>query len=403
MKRKIRIFVLIFIFLRIGVLNPVNSQISNDQLVLTEIGLLHTGSRISDVCVNGDVLYALDMELGLQIYNISDPTTPKKLGSYYDSYTFAHGLCYNNGLVFIADYGDKLEIVNVKNPTRPKLKSHYRVIDSNVERIGTTNLCFFGDLIFLASQGEGMEIIDVQDPSSPVEIGNYYAGNSINVVCAFKDLAFIREQGGSFKILNISDPTVPTEIYYSTDVSVGQNFAVSDNLLYIPDSDFGLRIYDISNPSDTIKIGQKRLSGECMKCVIEKKGAHIYAFLTAMDSGLIVLDVTNPQNLIELAQWNDGGKSFSPFVQNDLVYVAEFEAGLEILKIEGISPSTENTSTISNTVTSSNTITSSYTLTTTREAKTPGFELILVFSGLFMLLFLRARRVRRLMRLDRKP
>ncbi len=91
------------------------SNASNYQLQLIEIGELHTGSRICDVYVNGDVLYALDRDLGLQIFNISNPAAPEMVSRIYDTYTFAHGLWYANELIFIADHEDKLEIVNVSD------------------------------------------------------------------------------------------------------------------------------------------------------------------------------------------------------------------------------------------------------------------------------------------------
>lgn len=336
MKKRVTFAFLLIVFFLNNSLGFIISNASSNQLTLTEIGQLHTGSRTVDVYVNEDVLYALDLEEGLQIYNISDLTAPIRLGSFHNSYTFSHGLCYNKDLIFIADYEDKLEIVNVTDPTTPHLIGQYQEIDHSVQRIGTTNLHVKGDLVFLASQSEGMELINVEDPTNPVEIGNYYAGRSINVVYSIDNLAFIREVGGNFKILNISDPTSPAEISHCIGVHVGQNFFVMDDLLYIPDTEFGFRIYDITDPSNIIKIGEKQIDGSCMKCVIEDRGTHIYAFVSAEEAGLIILDVTDPANIIELAQYNDDGQSFSIFIQNDIVFVAEFSAGLEILQIEGL-------------------------------------------------------------------
>ncbi|MFX0208907.1 MAG: hypothetical protein ACFFDT_23185, partial [Candidatus Hodarchaeota archaeon] len=101
MKRKISMIILTIIFLRIGFVTSVNSKIVSEQLTLTEIGNLHTGSRTVDVCVQGDILYALDLDVGLKIYNISDPTVPEKIGFFYETYTFSHGLYYSNKLIFI--------------------------------------------------------------------------------------------------------------------------------------------------------------------------------------------------------------------------------------------------------------------------------------------------------------
>lgn len=341
MKKTITVTIMILLIghlyvdsLRVGVSNA-----SNYQLQLTEIAELHTGSRTVDVFVNGDVLYALDTDSGLQIYNISDPAAPIRLGKVYDTYTFAHGLCYNNELIFIADYTDKLEIVNASDPTTPQIIGQYQETDNSVQQLGTTNLHALGDLVFLASQGEGLEIINVEDPTHPVEIGSYYAGASINVVYALDNLAIIREMGGSFKILDISIPAAPTEIYQCTDVNTGQNFAARDNLLYVPDSEYGLRVYDIADPANANKIGEKQIEDGCMKCVIEERGTRSYAYMTAEGAGVVILDVTNPQTIEKIGQYDDGGQSFSLFIQNDLIFVAEFDAGLEILQIEELKTS----------------------------------------------------------------
>ncbi len=364
------------------------SNASNEPIVFTEISTILTGFKTTDVNVNGNVLYALDSQYGLQIYNISDPKTPEKLGSYYDSYTFAHRLCFNNGLVFIADYEDKLEIVDVSKPTNPQIIGRYQERNSSIQWSSSTDLDVVDDLAFLASQEEGLEIIDISDLTQPVKIGSYYDGKSIIVVSAINDFAFIGESGGhglgtSLKILNITDPTAPTEIFQDTQVDVGIELFISENLLYMPDEDFGLRIYNISDPSNAIKLGEKQIDGQCLNCVIETRGAYTYAFLAAWEAGLFVLDVTDPQNIIELAQYNDGGQSVSLFIQNDLVYVAERDYGLEILRIEGFEEETPTSST-------SELIPSS---SRTETAASTSYEVYFVILTLFLLLAIRKRKM----------
>jgi hypothetical protein len=66
-------FLLIFFLLNV---NPSNiiSRTNDLQVTLTEIGEITTGSRIVDVHASGDILYILDSDQGLRIYNISNPT-----------------------------------------------------------------------------------------------------------------------------------------------------------------------------------------------------------------------------------------------------------------------------------------------------------------------------------------
>ncbi|MFX0114385.1 MAG: hypothetical protein ACFFB3_07545, partial [Candidatus Hodarchaeota archaeon] len=69
---------LLALFLLISPSLPTVSA-NSTQISLTEIGTLYTGSRTVDFCINGEVLYALDLDLGLRIYNISDVTAPTRL------------------------------------------------------------------------------------------------------------------------------------------------------------------------------------------------------------------------------------------------------------------------------------------------------------------------------------
>ncbi|MFX0208906.1 MAG: LVIVD repeat-containing protein [Candidatus Hodarchaeota archaeon] len=386
MRKLTIIIVLIILELNLGYLTLGSSGTSEPQLILTEISTIHTGSRTTDVYVNADVLYALDSSYGLQIYNICNPNTPEKLGSFYDYYTFAHRLCYNNELIFIADYEDKLEIVNVSDPTTPQLISHYQERNSSVQWSSSTHLEVVNDLVYLASQEEGLEIINISNLTQPVKISSYFDEKSVIVISATKDLAFIGESGGhglggGFQILNTSNPACPVKIYQCDEVNVGIELFVLDNLLYVPDEDFGLRIYDISDPPNAVKVGERQIDGKCLNCVIEDRGAHTYAFLAAWDVGTFILDVTDPNNPLELAQYNDGGEAVSLFFQNDLVFIAERDYGLEILRIEGLEEKTPTTS-------SSELSSISTSIETTI---IPSFELHFVILTLFLLLTLRTK------------
>ncbi len=58
--------------------------------------------------------------------------------------------------------------------------------------------------------------------------------------------------------------------------------------------------------------------------------------MAAEQAGIVVVDVTNPQTIEKIGQYDDGGRSFSLFIQNDIVFVAELDAGLEILQIKEV-------------------------------------------------------------------
>ncbi|MHA2364701.1 MAG: hypothetical protein ACXAC7_12155 [Candidatus Hodarchaeales archaeon] len=101
----------------------------------------------------------------------------------------------------------------------------------------------------------------------------------------------------------------------------------------------------------------------------------------------MILNVTNPNNIEEIYQYDDDGQSFSIFIQNDLIFVAEFSAGLEILQIDGLP---DRSTTINSFDT--NTLTSTVINSTKEEADTPSFNFLLVVIGIIIHLSFKKRK-----------
>ena len=53
-----------------------------------------------------------------------------------------------------------------------------------------------------------------------------------------------------------------------------------------------------------------------------------------------ILNISEPENIQLLAQYNDVGDAYNVAVKDDLVFVAEFHDGLEILQIKTTNDST---------------------------------------------------------------
>ncbi|MFW9995476.1 MAG: LVIVD repeat-containing protein [Candidatus Odinarchaeota archaeon] len=340
----------IILILITGFPGLITSKAASQQVILTEIAEINTGSKTVDVHITGDILYALDDFQGLKIYNVSDPENPALIGRVYDSYTFAHAVVIDEdqGLAYIADFDDSFEIVDLSDLTAPKIIGRY---DNQMGNSGgTTDLSVAGKHVFLASQYGGLEIIDIEDPNNPVEVGSYYAGNSINSVSAINDsLVCINEVGNGFKILDTSDlgNIIVLDHYPLTSGSV-KDFVLIDSVLYVSGGAYGFLIFDISDPSAISKTSGKEFDSNhyIFEHIIKKQEKVTFAFLCAGDSGLIVLDVSDPLDIKEIVRFcdEDNGKAMSLSIQGDLIYVADFEAKLEILEISGLDLLSDTTS-----------------------------------------------------------
>jgi hypothetical protein len=326
------------------------SKATNQQLVLTEIAEINTGSKTVDVHISGDTLYALDDYHGLKIYNVSNPENPALIGRIQDSYTFAHAMVIDEdqGLAYIADFDDSLEVVDISDLTAPVIIGRYDNQMGN--RGGTTDISVDGNYIFLASQYGGLEIIEVSDPNNPVEVGIYFTGSRINSVSAIKDsLTCINEVSNGFKILDTSNPSnIIVLDHYPLPSGSVKDFVLIDSVLYVSGGDYGFLIFDISDSSTISKTSEMEFeSGHYIfEHVIKKQEEVTLAFLCAGDGGLIVLDISDSLDIKEIIRFcdEDNGKAMSLSIQDNLVYVADFEGNLEIIELKGLDSLPETTS-----------------------------------------------------------
>ncbi len=241
---------------------------NEDQLILNEIGSI-PGARICDLKVKEDIIYVLKADYGLITYNISDPTTPEMLGRCTDDYIFVHALVIDDGYAYVADYEDGLEIVNITDPADLTIIGDY---SANLGA-GSTDVHKSGDLAFLASQSIGLEIINCSDVYNPVKIGSYYDNHRVIRVYSLDEQVFISEAGNGFKILNITDNEF-TEIFHFQETVSYQDFLVLNNLLYTT-TEYGILIFDISDLSNIVKVGEKDI-GVSYGTVIIQQGNQFF-------------------------------------------------------------------------------------------------------------------------------
>ncbi|MFX0185369.1 MAG: LVIVD repeat-containing protein [Candidatus Hodarchaeota archaeon] len=336
-------------------------EANNSQYTLIELSSIpaQSGSQIVDVKIINNTLFVLDAFHGLVTYNVSDPAHPSQLGHFSDSNTFVHSIIIVDQYAYLSDYEDGLEIIDISDPTDLKIIGRYK---QDISSPATSIDAYFSNnLVFLASQSRGLEIINCSNPSDPIIIGTYYDNHRVIRVYSLENLVFISEAHNGFKILNITNGNC-SEVYQFIDSVSYQDFEVQNDLLYTTDMNFGIQVFNISTLSNIVKIGEYN-TGRAHGIFLENKNGKVLLYVSTWDKGLQVFDVSNPKNVDFLTQYNDGGDVYHVAVRFELVFVAEFKEGLEILKI--VSSPVETTTTSSTTT-------------------SPSFDLVVI--GLFVLM-----------------
>jgi hypothetical protein len=239
------------------------------------------GSEIVDVAMQGTNLYVATGFDGLWVYDISDDTAPRLLGSaptlngwwsytaialeshyayvsgnglcQYDisdpahpvglvwtnrPYNQANGVAVQDGYVYLGDTGDGLRIFADGDP-RTVLGHTWRTnIDTYVERLTLAD-----HYVYLPSTGF-VPVVDVANPFSPQVLGII---PTAAVEVAVKDHYLFSAAGrAGLETWDVSDPANAVKLATTATPDQAQAIALSGNYAYVGVE--GIYIYDVSNP-----------------------------------------------------------------------------------------------------------------------------------------------------------
>lgn len=218
-----------------------------------------------------------------------------------------------------------LNVFDVSNPTTSQFISSFKDNNDNNEVLMKRghDVRFFGDYALIGATGDNaIQILDISDPKniSAVSIikdkeeeksclkglhgmginGNYLyiAGTGDNGLC----------------VADISDPKNPRlvkNIFDNGELALGGPHSIHfmDNYLYVL-GDEGLQVFDISRPTEPMPIAAFR-EGVKGGHDIEQKG--IYVYTAAYQDGLSIFDVSNPampKRVSGIAPTEENGLSF---------------------------------------------------------------------------------------------
>jgi hypothetical protein len=125
----------------------------------------NTPGEANDVVIVGTLAYVADGLAGLQIIDISNPTTPQLIGSI-DTPGKTRGVDVSGNYAVLAEGSPSIavRVVDITDPASPQiignLTQQQEVIDVSVR----------GNFAYIAEWFGGLKIVDFSNPSSPVVV-----------------------------------------------------------------------------------------------------------------------------------------------------------------------------------------------------------------------------------------
>ncbi len=245
-------------------------------------------SLINDIIIKDSVYAVLGyLSKGLRIVDISDPMKSVVVGSLDVS---SYNMKLYNDTLWIATYNNSVYSVDISLENSPvvlhSFPCRYRsmdvdvnngyiyvadadsgltVVDMNTDSIiyfkninGTANRVIVnGNYLYLFSKEDSMGIVvfDISDPYNPNIVCYYDIGGGTVSSLIENDSLFVINSKGYLKGLDISDVSNITEfLSYNCDTTL-YDIGKELNYIYIAEYDAGVKIIDISDPSNLCEVG----------------------------------------------------------------------------------------------------------------------------------------------------
>jgi hypothetical protein len=189
--------------------------------------------------VVGNYAYVADYSKGLQIIDISNPTTPTLKGNY-DTSGYAFGVQVVGNYAYVADYNSGLQIIDISNPLTPTLKGN------SATSVGAYGVQVVGNYAYVADAYAGLQIIDISNPTTPTLKGNYDTSGVARGVQVVGNYAYVADYNSGLQIIDISNPITPTLKGNYDTYGNAWGVQVVGNYAYVADGEGGLKIINVS-------------------------------------------------------------------------------------------------------------------------------------------------------------
>ena len=192
-----------------------------------------------------------------------------------------------------------------------------------------------GDYAYIAHDFKGLRVVDISDPASPVEVGHIDTpGRAWSVYVSGNYAYVVNYPYGSYQsslsIVDIGTPSSPQLVRTLGLSGRAVNVFVAGDSAYVANEIFGLQIFNVSSPADSIP--DTTLFNE-YGGVRDVYVQGDYAYLATTTQGLVIIDKTNPVDSMFVGRYAGLTYPMSVAVSDTFAYVADQDSGLYAINV----------------------------------------------------------------------
>jgi len=280
----------------------------------------------NDVIVDGNYAYLAQGEVGLAIFDISNPNNPTLVANQSGLKGYSTKLVKKNDVIYLAAGGSGFNIVNIADMNDIQISDQ----DINGKLV---NIHLMGDYLVSSLSETGIKMVNIENPIFIDYRGTTHTNGFVRDVAISNDqskmFAATGEMGLSLYDISVFDDGYGVYPLLSSVNLPGYTESVvldeANQKAFVACGTAGLQVVDYSNPNDLKVVGSYNSAGYAKE--IEYENGKIY--LTA--SGMQVYDVTTPSNP-KILGIIDTPHALGLTIDENNIYVADKEEGLIIIQ-----------------------------------------------------------------------
>ena len=269
----------------------------------------------------------------------SDSLQIESVNEYTSNDSMITDIDIMKGICFMSKFDYGFDILNLSEPKKPQILSKNNHSDAHNYWSDKVIYSEENHLLFLSNAKEGFAILDVSNLSNPTLLyANNPSDSIVSDIFIENNLLFLADVGGfgdsgGFVIINITDPVSPNIISHKFLNDKVHSLYCEGNLLYVATRFSYIKIYDVSNPTNPMKMGD--LPATLLSPAHEIIVNNSIAYIARDANGLIAIDVSNIRKpkILTTYRNNYSGISYDVTVFGKYLFLADGWDGLEILEL----------------------------------------------------------------------
>ncbi len=213
-----------------------------------ERGRYMTDGRPAHVVLANGLAYLTVWQKGLEILDMTDPSTPRRVGGIADpaiSYFAADG---KRGILGRWN-STTLDLYDLTDPKAPRLASSIETAEPGI----AIDIRIRGDVAFVVGENswDGVRALDLADIRAPRFLGHFDPQAGGGTIAFQDDIAYVSGWTEGTHVVDFTDPRAPVRVDRLDTPAVYADVAIDGDLALVANTSDGLRVLRISDHAIT--------------------------------------------------------------------------------------------------------------------------------------------------------